>query len=58
MGREIISDDVNLAPRGVGGYDVSQKIDESGTGMALTGLAEDFCASGIKGSVQRRVPWR
>ena len=54
MGREIISDDVDLASEGLGGHDVGKKVDELGAGMALSGLAKDFSASGIKGRVKRK----
>jgi hypothetical protein len=52
MGREIISDNVDLASEGLGGYDLGKKIDELGAGMALSGLAKDFSASGIKSRVK------
>ena len=54
MGREIISDDVDLASEGLGGHDLGKKVDELGAGMALSGLAKDFSASGIKGRVKRK----
>ena len=52
MGREIISDNVDLASEGLGGHDVGKKVDELGAGMALSGLAKDFSASGIEGRVK------
>jgi hypothetical protein len=52
MGREIISDNVDLASEGLGGYDLGQKVDELGAGMPLSGLAKDFSASGIKSRVK------
>jgi hypothetical protein len=52
MGREIVSDDVDLASERLGGHDLGQEVDELGAGMALRRLAEDFSASGIKGSVK------
>ena len=52
MGREIISDNVDLASEGLGGHDLGKKVDELGAGMALSGLAKDFSASGIKGRVK------
>ena len=52
MGREIISDDVDLASEGLGGHDMGKKVDKLGAGMALSGLAKDFSASGIKGRVK------
>ena len=52
MGREIISDNVDLASEGLGGYDLGKKVDELGAGMALSGLAKDFSASGIKSRVK------
>ena len=58
MGREVIGDDVDLASEGLGGHDLGQKVDKLGAGMALSGLAEDFSASGIEGRVKGRVPWR
>jgi hypothetical protein len=54
MGREIICDNVDLASQGLGGHDIGKKIDELGAGMALSGLAKDFSASGIQGSVKRK----
>ena len=54
MGREIIGDDVDLASQRLGGYDLGQKVDEFGAGMALSGLRKDFSAAGIKGCVQRK----
>lgn len=54
MGREIIDDDVDLASRRLGGHSVSKKVDKLGAGMALSGLAKDFAASGIEGSVKRK----
>jgi hypothetical protein len=54
MGREIISDNVDLASEGLGGYDLGKKVDELGAGMALSRLAKDFSASGIEGSVKRK----
>ena len=54
MGREIINDDMNLASEGLGGHDIGKKVDELGAGMALSGLAKDFSASGIKSSVKRK----
>ena len=39
VGREVISDDVDLASEGLGGHDVGQKVDELATGMALSSLA-------------------
>jgi hypothetical protein len=52
MGREIISDNVDLASEGLGGHDLGKKVDELGAGMALSGLAKDFSASGIESSVK------
>src|SRR4029077_17921706 len=52
MGREIISDNVDLASEGLGGHDIGKKVDKLGAGMALSGLAEDFSASGIEGRVK------
>ena len=37
---------------GLGGYDLGKKVDELGAGMALSGLAKDFSASGIKSRVK------
>ena len=54
MGREIISDNVDLASEGLGGHDIGKKVDELGAGMALSGLAKDFSASDIKSSVKRK----
>jgi hypothetical protein len=54
MGREIVSDDVDLASEGLGGHDLEKKVDELSAGVALSRLAEDFSASGIKGSVKRK----
>ena len=54
MGREIISDDMDLASEGLGGHYTGKKVDELGAGMALSGLAKDFSASGIKGRVKRK----
>ena len=55
MGREIISDDVDLMTRRLGGHYMGKKIDELGAIMALSGLAKDFATSGIEGSVKRKV---
>ena len=52
MGREIISDNVDLASEGLGGHYLGKKVDELGAGMALSSLAKDFSASGIESSVQ------
>jgi hypothetical protein len=52
VGREIVSDDMDLASAGLGGHDLGQKVDKLGAGMALSGLAEDFSASGIKGRIK------
>jgi hypothetical protein len=54
MGREVISDDVDLASEGLGGHHLGKKVDELGAGMALSRLAKDFSAAGIKGSVKRK----
>ena len=54
MGREIISDDVDLASEGLRGHHLGKKVDELGAGMALSRLAKDFSASGIKGRVKRK----
>ena len=52
MGREVIRDDVDLASEGLGGHDFGKKVDKLGAGMALSGLAKDFSASGIEGRVK------
>jgi hypothetical protein len=49
MSREIIGDEVDLASEGLGGHYVGKKVDELDAGMALSGLAKDFAASGTKG---------
>jgi hypothetical protein len=54
MSREIVGNDVDLAPEGLGSHDLSKKVDELGAGMALRGLAKDFSAAGIEGSIQRK----
>lgn len=54
MGREIISDDVDLATEGLRGHHLGKKVDELGAGMALGRLAKDFSAAGIKGRVKRK----
>ena len=54
MGREIVRDDVDLACARLGGHDLGQKVNELGAGMAWSGLAKDFPASGIKGRVKRK----
>ena len=54
MGREIVSDDVDLASEWLGNHDLGEKVDELSAGMALSDLAEDFSASGIEGSVERK----
>ena len=54
MSREIVSDDVDLASERLGGHDLGQKVDELGAGMAWSGLAEDFSASGLQGRVKRK----
>jgi hypothetical protein len=46
VGREIISDDVDLMTRRLGGHYMGKKIDELGAVMALSGLAKDFATSG------------
>jgi hypothetical protein len=48
----VIGDDVDLASRWLGGHYVSKKVDKLGAGMALSGLAKDFAALGIEGSVK------
>ena len=57
VSRKIISDHVDHASAGLGGYHLGKKVDELGAGMTLSRLAKDFSASGIKGRVER-VPWR
>ena len=52
MGREVIRDDVDLASEGLGGHDIGKKVDKLGAGIALSGLAEDFSASGVEGRVK------
>ena len=54
MSREIVSNDVDLASEGLGSHNLGKKVDELRAGMALGGLAKDFSASGIKGSIQRK----
>jgi hypothetical protein len=54
MRREIISNDVDLASQGLGSHHLGKKVDELSAGMTLSRLANDFSASGIKGSVQRK----
>jgi len=54
MGREIVSDDVDLASEGLGGDHLGKKVDELGAGMALSRLAKDFSASSIQGRVKRK----
>ena len=54
VGREVISDDVDLASEGLGGHHLGKEVDELGAGMALSRLAKDFSASGIKGRVKRK----
>ena len=54
VGREIVGDDVDLASEGLGGNDWGKKVDELGAGIALSGLAKDLSASGIKGRVKRK----
>ena len=54
MGREIISDDVDLASEGLRGHHLGKKVDELGAGMALSRLAKDFSASTIEGRVKRK----
>jgi hypothetical protein len=58
MGREIVSDDMDLESERLGGHHVGQKVDELGAGIALSGFAKDLSASGIKGRVRERVLWR
>jgi hypothetical protein len=58
VGREIVGDEVDFPTRfHIGNY-LPQKGDELGAGIALSGLAKDLSASGIKGRVRERVPWR
>ena len=57
-GRKIVGDDVDLASEGLGNHYVGQKANELGAGIALSGLAKDLSALGIKGRVRERVPWR
>jgi hypothetical protein len=52
MSREIVSHDVDLASEGLGSYNLGKKVDELRAGMALSRLAKDFSASGIKGRVK------
>ena len=54
MSREIVGNDVDLASEGLRGHHLGKKVDELGAGMALSRLAKDFSASGIKGRVQRK----
>ena len=58
MSREIVGDDVDLASGRLGNHDLGQKVHELWAGMAWRGLAKDFSASGIKGRVERKGPWR
>jgi hypothetical protein len=51
-GRKIVGDDVDLASEGLGSHYVGQKVDELGAGIALSCLAKDVSASGIKGRVR------
>jgi hypothetical protein len=43
---------MDLASEGLGGHYLGKKVDELGAGMALSSLAKDFSASGIKGRVK------
>src|SRR3979490_1774324 len=52
MGRKIIRDDMDLASAGLGGHYTGKKVHKLAAGMALSGLAKDFAASGIKGSIK------
>ena len=54
MSREIVRNDVDLAPEGLGSDNLSKKVDEVGSGMTLGGLAKDFSAAGIQGRIQRQ----
>ena len=39
---------MDLASEGLGGHYLGKKVDELGAGMALSSLAKDFSASGIR----------
>jgi hypothetical protein len=54
MSREIVRNDVDIAPEGLGRHNLSKKVDEVRGGMALGGLAKDFSAAGIQGRIQRQ----
>lgn len=51
--REIIDDEVDLAPRRLGGEQLRQKSNELGTGMARAGLAQDLAGGGVEGGIKR-----
>src|SRR4030095_4433879 len=44
---------MDLASEGLGGHHLGKEVDELSAGMALSRLAKDFSASGIKGRVKR-----
>jgi hypothetical protein len=52
MSREIVSHDVDLASERLGSHNLGKKVDELRAGMALSRLAENFSASGIKGRIK------
>src|ERR1700704_6399172 len=54
MGRKIIRDDMDLASAGLGGHYTGKKVHKLAARMASSGLAKDFAASGIKGSIKRK----
>src|SRR6266513_2420925 len=53
MSREVISNDMNLAPPRLTGHDVSEKGDELLTGVPRSRAADDFPCFGVQRGVQR-----
>ena len=51
MRREVIGDHVDLFAARLISYDVSEKRDEFGRGVACRGLAQDLASLGIKGCI-------
>src|SRR5205814_9499167 len=53
MGREVISNDMNLPPPRLTGHDVREKGDELLTGMPRSCATNDFSGCGVQRRVQR-----
>jgi len=53
MGRQIVTDDMELFALGLIGDDIGKKGHELRTGVPRYGLAQDFAGFGVEGGIQR-----